>query len=72
MAFETDPTPETVAVILKSSPVENTAAIPTIAERAAGLAEFGAEWSRGFGVHAFSQSGPIERAVETLNKGKSK
>lgn len=66
LAFESDLSAETVARILAASPKEATdRRILTIEERAAGLAEFGAE----FGASPFpSKTGAMDRAIAAHNR----
>ena len=66
LAFETDLAVETVGRILSTSPAEATGRrIPSIEERAAGLAEFG----ESFGASLYpSKTGAFDRAIETHNR----
>lgn len=70
LAFETDLAVETVGRILSNSPAEATGRrIPSIEERAAGLAEFG----ESFDASPFpSKTGAFDRAIEIHNRNVKK
>jgi hypothetical protein len=67
LALETDLSVEVAATVLKASPTERTNRIPTIEERAEGLAEFGTAHGAGaFGAKA----DPWAKIVDKTNKGR--